>query len=108
MADNPTQVLIKLLPEAEPVLRALRRIGRDVGSVSANRIVDTMPADARFVMVVAVDDGDVAVLGADLRRELADDPDALALTNRCFVLPQELDMRLVVFLDLVALAVASR
>jgi hypothetical protein len=99
----PLKVRLVMEDDALSVVAALERIHVDVGSVSATKLDKRAPADMRLMVVAVTDDAGVAMLGADLRRELADDPKALALTNRVMVLPSELDTRLVVFLDIAAI-----
>jgi hypothetical protein len=86
------------------VLATLVRLGHDVGSVDARKVDPEAAAHQRLFCVALVDDAAIATLGEDLRRELVDDDTALALTDRCMVLPLPLDARLVVFLDMPTLA----
>jgi hypothetical protein len=96
-------VLVSVEPAAGPVLDALIRLHRDIGSVDARKVRAEAPAGARLLCVNLVDFEAVAQLGAELRRELADHPEALALTDRCMVVPLPVETCLVVFLDIAAL-----
>jgi hypothetical protein len=103
MSRDRLQVAISVEPAAEPVLAVLKRLHLDIGSVDARKLRFDAPAGARLLCVNLIDDDAVARLGAELRRELAGQPKALALTDRCFIFPLPLDTCLLVFLDIVAL-----
>jgi hypothetical protein len=95
--------LVEVEPAAAPVLAALRRLSHDVGSVSAHNVRADAPAGARLLCVSLINGAAILQLGAALRRELAGEPEALALTDRCMIVPLPLDTRLLVFLDIAAL-----
>ena len=99
----PLKVPLVVEPNAAPVLGALNRMHVDIGSMAATKLDKRAPADMRMLVVAVADDAGVAMLGADLRRELAHESRALALTNRVMVLAGALDTRIVVFLDIAAL-----
>jgi hypothetical protein len=99
----PLKVRVGVLPEAEPVLDALRRLAVDIGSVQASRFLPDAPPDARFLCVAIADAQGVIDFAAALRRELAANPAALALTNKCLMDRGPLDTRLLAFLDIVAI-----
>jgi hypothetical protein len=87
-------------------VRALARLSHDIGSVAAEKIDPlAAPDGARFMTVALVDAAQIGVLAEDLRRELAGDRLALALTDRVLVMPLPLDACLLVFLDIAAVMV---
>jgi hypothetical protein len=82
------------------LLDALQRLGHNLGSVDACKVLRDTPPGSRLVCVQLVDEAALVKLARDLKRELADDPLALILSSRCMVARLPLDTVLVVFLDL--------
>lgn len=103
--NDRLKVLVAVEPAAQPVVDALIRLHRDIGSVDARRVRADAPAGARLLCVNLVSFEALLQLGVELRRELTGQPEALALTDRCMLLPLPLETCLVVFLDIAALDV---
>lgn len=102
MTEHPLRVRVAVLDEAQPVLDALARLHIDVGSVNADRYWSNAPDGMRLLCFATAEPLDHVACA--LRHELADDPAALALTNRVFAVRGPLDTTLVAFLDIPAIA----
>jgi hypothetical protein len=100
--NSPLRVPVYVQPGAAPVVRALARLHLDLGSVAADKLGGDGTPGHRYLCVALVDLHALQQLGHDLRRELADDPVALQLTDRVAVVPLALDTLCVAFLDIFA------
>jgi hypothetical protein len=102
MPSPPVQVAVAVLPEAQPVLDAFARLHIDVGSIALDRFDPLAAADHRCLCIATTESIDH--LARALREELADEPAALALTDRVMPVPGPFKhVTLLVFLDLIAL-----
>jgi hypothetical protein len=90
MIDAPLRVLSDVGADAIPVIEALQRLHRDVGSFAVRYLFPMAdppldPAD-RIIAVACVDEGDVLKLSRDLSHELRDDPVSAALASKVAVI----------------------
>jgi hypothetical protein len=94
---------VAVLNEAQPVLDALQRLHIDVGSIKRNRVEPDAPPEWRCLCIATAEPVDH--IASALRNELAGQPEALALTDNVAALSMPLGTTLIIFLDVVALAV---
>jgi hypothetical protein len=103
-ASDPLRVLTTVPRSAFPVIDALKRLHRDVGSMKARHalpLVDPPPDDdERVICVGCVDVRDVDKLAHDLARELHGDADSAALAANVAILTLSHGLCVVAFLDL--------
>jgi hypothetical protein len=102
MNDDPLKVLTTVPRIAFPILDALHRLHRDVGSIKARLVLPHLdPRDeARLICVGCVDEADVLKLSRDLAAELGDDHESASLASRVAIISAGLDLRVVAFLML--------
>jgi len=108
MSRHPLKVPIFVLDEAQPVLDFLREHHLDVGSINADRLDAQLAADMRLLCVMLADHDALADLSYRMQRAWLAEPELVALTNRCVVLPMPLDTLLLIFLDIVAIEAAPQ
>jgi len=99
---GPLRIPVYVQPGAAPVVRALARLHLNLGSVAADKLEGEGAPGHRYLCVALADLHQLDRLGAGLRDELADDPDALRLTDRVAVVPLPLGTLCVAFLDIFA------
>lgn len=98
------QVRIAVHDDDRPVVEALRRLNRDIGSIEARRVLTNAPAELRFLCVAVVDRLDVQKLLASLVVELGS-----VITNEwetldeICLMPMPLDAVLVVFTRIIVM-----
>jgi hypothetical protein len=101
MSDR-LEVAVAVLPEAWPVLEALRALSIDVGSVDARKVFVDAPADVRLLCCAVVDAAAIDELARNLARELVDEA-ARELVKRVAIKAGPLGTAVVIFRDIVAL-----
>jgi hypothetical protein len=104
MANAPLLVPAIVMPDAFPIVEALRRLHRDIGSVAAHLVAregePPPPAGLRLFCVGCVDAADVDKLSRDLSAELRHDPIAARLASKVAVIEMDHGLCVVVFRDL--------
>lgn len=101
--SEPLKVLTSVPLEAFPVIDALHRLHRDVGSVAARLALPGFEedlGDLRLICVGCVDLDDVFKLSRDLANELKDDAASAALASKVAIIQQAMGLFVVAFIEL--------
>jgi hypothetical protein len=101
----PLQVPISVHPEAGPVLEFFRSHGHDLGTCKGSWVYHDAPDDMRLIVVNCTDMNAVWAMAAQMRVAFQGRPDLIELTSRVALIDGELDTKLVVFLDIMAIEV---
>lgn len=103
MNAAPLKVEVKVSPDARPVLDALNRLHRDVGSIAARLVFPNIGPehhDMRIICVGCVDQDDVEKLAWDLAKELGDDHASAKLASKVAICEMTMGLYVVAFLEL--------
>lgn len=100
MSGDPLRMLTTVPREVFPVLDALARLHRDVGSMKARHALPHLdpPDRERLICVGCVDEADVAKLSRDLAHELRHDPLAAERASKVAVMTFDDGLCVVAFL----------
>lgn len=111
MSDDPLLVLTAVPRAAFPIIEALRRLHRDVGSMKARlafpQADQPLDPDLRVLCVGCADGDDVRKLSRDLSAELRDDPESAALASKVAVIEMVHGLYVVAFIGVPCARAAS-